>query len=69
MEVSPVDRDEAILEAMRLIDPEGMLDQDQRKYKVILETVTRWIDTQGVEKGLETARNSAQHMKVWYRWL
>jgi hypothetical protein len=54
---------------MRLIDPEGMLDRDQRKYRVILETVTRWIDTQGIEKGLETARNSAQHIEVWYRWV
>lgn len=51
------------------IDSEGMLVPDTRQYDRIREMIEIWIRPHGPDKALDTDRNSAKYLKVWWKVL
>jgi hypothetical protein len=64
-----MDPNDTINEALKLIDPEGMLIPGTRQYDSIKEMLEIWIRQHGPEETLEMARNSAKYLKVWWKVL
>jgi hypothetical protein len=64
-----MDPNDTLSEAIRLIDPEGMLVPGTRQYDRIREMIEIWIGQHGPDEALEMARNSAKYLKVWWKVL
>jgi hypothetical protein len=64
-----VDPNEIITEAMKLIDPEGMLVPGTRQHDRIREMIEIWLRQHRPEEVLEMARYSAKYLKVWRKVL
>ncbi len=64
-----MDPNETISEAIKRIDPEGMLIPGTRQYGRIWEMLEIWLRQHGAEKTLEMARYSAKYLKVWWKVL
>ncbi len=60
-----MDPDGTIKEALKLIDPEGMLIPGTRQYDRISEMIYIWLRRHSRDEVLEMARYSAKHLKVW----
>ncbi len=64
-----MDLNDTLNEAIKLIDPEGMLIPDTRQYDRIWEMLEIWLRQHGPEETLEMARYSAKYLKVWWKVL
>jgi len=64
-----MDPNDTITEALRLIDPEGMLVPGTRQHDRIREMVEIWLRQHSPDEVLEMARNSAKYLKVWWKVL
>ena len=64
-----MDPNDTINEALKLIDPEGMLIPGTRQYDSIKEMLEFWIRQHGPVETLEMSRNSATYLKVWWKVL
>lgn len=65
----PTNSDNLIVDAIRLIDPEGSLEPESRQYDVIVEMIEGWIRQHGPAKALDMARNNAKHLDAWRKFL
>ena len=61
-----MDSNDTLNEALRLIDPEGMLVPGTRQHDRIREMIEIWLRRHSPEEVLEMARYSAKYLKV--RW-
>ena len=59
-----MDLNDTISEALRLIDPEGMLIPGTRQYDRISEMIEIWLRRYSRDEVLEMARYSAKYLKV-----
>ena len=57
--------DSALSEAMRLIDPTGMLVPSSEAYQSVREMVLGWIDGCGPDYAIDMARKGAKHLDIW----
>jgi hypothetical protein len=64
-----MDPNDTLNEAIKLIDPEGMLVPGTRQYASIMEMLEIWLRQHSPDKALEMARNSAKYLKVWWKVL
>ena len=64
-----MDPNDTIIEAIKLVDPEGMLIPGTRQYDRIWEMLEIWLRQHGPDTTLEMARNSAKFLKMWWKVL
>ena len=64
-----IDPNDTQNEALKLIDPEGMLVPGTRQHTRIREMIKIWLRQHSPEEVLEMARNSAKYLKVWWKVL
>lgn len=64
-----MDLNDTLKEAIKLIDPEGMLIPDTRQYDRITEMIEIWLRRHSRDEVLEMARYSAKYLKVWWKVL
>jgi hypothetical protein len=67
LEMDVMNRDEALQEALKLIDPDDKLVEGTRQYKTIRAMILGWIDQEDVDKTLDNAKVSSKYLDIWWR--
>jgi hypothetical protein len=62
-----MDSNVALKEAMKLIDPEGLLGKSSGDRDRIEKMVAGWVDCYGIETTLRMAERSNRYLKAWKR--
>jgi hypothetical protein len=61
--------DETLNQAIKLIDPEGLLVPGTRQFNTIRDMLSEWIKAYGPERALYEAEQSAKFLRTWWKVL